>query len=790
MEKNTSIETINEILTRRKNSILVPCKYESILTQQGRAVKLSICRMYLEHGLVPSTKVINSYLTAYSDRVTMEGSDTAGDYITSIITRDIHTICETLGLNRRYVQLFNNIKEAAELTDTLYGLVMQCIHYLSGGTWLPHTNEDTGVMEDYHTRFNIDYDNLILINGADIDVVYEIMDELISSKTSIRDEDFDDLFKIMDFRKSVDGFHTTTMLSKLANKCSYKEILVRVVAKMIQDGDFDSFDDNTISLFREYGLFMNYKDILRLAVTLLGGHPALCEHPLVKRKTMKVTWRNFIMRLMNNVPLHTIKTMKPDREAWIVIGDVIHPYRYIPKNIKLIPKYRVDKHVVLLEKEIPKYAHAITAWLCIREKSYITSEPYDSFETLMEDGYIEDAVDLIKDKPALFCRKIDYLIRESNLSQGLKIMRDFEDALETGQVPIPTLLTLLKHFRYRYNESKFRMFTIKSIRTKLYKRDEYRKPINKTVCEMLEDLLRDAIHNGLSNYDTLGKVYINDAVFKEFAIQKSLRNQSAGRLIPRGSVFKIPENMKFLAPYIWWTNPKNNERLDLDLSAFLYTKDFGKCCKLYYGNIHLDPLGDNIVHSGDITNGGRYDGNGVSESILINTEDLGDYAYIVFTVHSYTPLPFSNQEHSYAGYALYSEVDKDIYEQRSEFIDRNHIVREVNLSTESTDSVIAIYDVENRELIWVDQSGKPTERTFTNVNDTSDSTLLRVMSMLETREISLYELIHMNIEARGGEIVTDKAEADIIFDEYSGVEELDEKTITPFNSEYFTSNMM
>lgn len=79
---------------------------------------------------------------------------------------------------------------------------------------------------------------------------------------------------------------------------------------------------------------------------------------------------------------------------------------------------------------------------------------------------------------------------------------------------------------------------------------------------------------------------------------------------------------------------------------------------------------------------------------------------------------------------------------------------------------------------------------YTNINHTKDSTFLRMMKLLQDSEIQLLSLILMNVNGRNGQFVETKEEADIIFDELSGDEELDKKTITPWNSEYFTSELM
>ena len=781
-----SAEEINRILLRRKNRMFGDMKFEPDIKEDISILKNAICEIYLKSGFVPSIGLINHYInmTKACNILYNDLNGTALDtFLIPLLEKDISLIRETFGMNRRYVQLYKNMDTAEEVRGSLYAFTVQCIHYLSSGTWYPDDKEDI------RDQFVVDYDSLILIDAADGHDILELFKSIISSKVSIREQDYSDINILMTYLILYENTSASQMLNIVKENCVYKEILVKVVTYLLKP--FCRIDSSDLITL---GLFGNYKDILRLTVSLLDGNPALCEHPLIKTKTMSEDLRKLIMELMNFVPLRTLDQTKPDREAWIVIGDVIKPYSFIPKNVKIRDKSDISRNIHILNNEIPRYANALTAWCCIRENiSYMGQK--ESFEELMKFGKIKEAVDVIKVKPALFCRRIDYILRKSSLTDGLYVISEFDKVLETADIPIPTLLTLRRHFSNRKNKTDIRIFSIKSTHVKLFSREEYREPIGDTLCTMIISSINDAINRALSKKEPMKNVYLNADVFRGLAVPRSLRNQSSGRLIPRGSRFSIPKEVKYLVPYIWWTNPKNGQRLDLDLSAYFYTKDFKTVNKMFYGNTTLTSHGVDACHSGDITNGGDYNGHGVAEHILINLDILGDIKYIVFTVHSFLSIPFTEQEHSFAGYLLYTESYKEFRGAMKEFIDhgkvdRSHLEHEVNLSSPSTDSIIAVYDVDNREIVWADQPGEMTTLPFTNVNDTKNSTLIRVMNLLQERENLLYDLIYDNVINRGGHFVDNKEEADIIFDEFSGDEVLDAKTIAPWNVEYFASELL
>lgn len=784
-----NVGTLNEVLLRRKNSIITESgdTIPDHLTDELEECKVLVCETYLKNGLVPSTRVIAMYLNIFKTLGSQyDFAFEVLDRITTIVTRDVNLIRRVLGINRTYTQLYKNIEVARRVNGTAYDFVVQVLHYMSLGTWKP---TDDG--KDLHEEFNIDTDDLILIGGLDVNDIKSLLCSLVSSKTSVREQDYEDINKIICYLMGVSGVPINEIVKMIADNCVFKEILATIFANLISDGllgeDLNIYAEGILP---HNNLFRNYKDILRLVVALQGGNPALCEHPLVARKDMDYKVRDFIMRLMNNVSLNTINQTRHDREAWIVIGDIIHPYSFIPKNVKLTPKYRIDEHIHTLESEVPQYANAIIAWICIREKVKYPNNP-ESFEQLMEAGEIEKAVEMVANQPGLFCRKIDYLLRESKShGQRWQVMERFIEAIDNGNVPVSTLLTIYKHFETRARGTGKRIFSIKSNVVKLYARDEYRKPVSENICSILCRSLPGIIYKKITEKEDIGKVYINKKAFEGMVVPKSLRNQSSGRLIPRGSRFTIPKEIKYLVPYIWWTNTEDGERVDLDLSAVYYNADFSKVELQSYSHKKLSSFHADAVHSGDITNGGDYDDSGVSESIAINLDQLDDVKYIAFTVHSFLNIPFTEQDHSHAGYAMYTESDYNRRCTASEFVHRNNIQKEVNLSTKSTDSIIAIYDVDARQLIWADQPGDLRKINYTNINRTKDSTFLRMMKLLQDSEIRLLSLILMNVNGRNGQFVETKEEADIIFDELSGDEELDKKTITPWSSEYFTSELM
>ena len=98
-------------------------------------------------------------------------------------------------------------------------------------------------------------------------------------------------------------------------------------------------------------------------------------------------------------------------------------------------------------------------------------------------------------------------------------------------------------------------------------------------------------------------------------------------------------------------------------------------------------------------------------------------------------------------------------------------------------SVPFIIDTKEREIIWADLETRITKSQEGNNNTltTLDRTQAILYSVLNMNQMSLYDLILLNVKSRGV-LVDNKEEADIVFDMNEG--------ITPFQLDIFMSEYM
>ena len=199
----------------------------------------------------------------------------------------------------------------------------------------------------------------------------------------------------------------------------------------------------------------------------------------------------------------------------------------------------------------------------------------------------------------------------------------------------------------------------------------------------------------------------------------------------------------------------NERRTDIDLSCSFLNEKFESVSDISYINLR----NGYSVHSGDYVDAPRSAG-GASEFIDIDiAKALENKArYAVVQVYGYTETYFSKLENMYMGWMERSDLNSgEVYEPST-------VVNKINLSTETDCSLPLVFDLEKKEIVWMDL-GLTTAPYFPrNVENNSVSSVLMVKGMLEASKPNMYSLALMNAKARGTEIVLNRDEADTIFD--------------------------
>ena len=246
-------------------------------------------------------------------------------------------------------------------------------------------------------------------------------------------------------------------------------------------------------------------------------------------------------------------------------------------------------------------------------------------------------------------------------------------------------------------------------------------------------------------------------------------------------IIKNWNNTKALRAFCWWTNMDNdndrwsNGRVDLDLSAAIFDENWNYMEHVSYTNLRSDRY--KACHSGDITNGGSVDGDGVTEFLDVDIDSVVKYGarYIVYEIYNYTGQKLSEMPHAMFGWMSREDVKSgEIYEPKT-------VEQKMDLASQSTVCIPVIFDCVNREVIWCDMNlslnGCHSNYGGNNVESNLFGVAATCYSMVNMSKPNLYDLIELHIRARGLR-VDNKEDADIIFDVNEG--------ITPFDTDVFS----
>lgn len=728
---------INSITLKRRQALNIPSTYLGNETDEYRSydVVFSLMENIASLGYTFDNNTIMKLINVKKEYI--------GD-ISIIIVEELKTL---VGDDVVYRPMYPGFPQQVRDMNESEFYLNAIIHYISGGTIVPDYDGKYIEIDNVPLKYN-ELKQIKLIEDND---VIKIFTNIISSKTSISDSDKTDLQFF--FEEMYDG-------SQLP-EIQYKENLA-IISKL--------FINNSKLLNAESikDWYKTATDVLRLYVALSDGDVSLIKPTkfcILKRRQYKL-----IMDLLNNV-----KDLNSDfvkyKEYWKRAGEKIYPNSFSKK----------------------KYAKVQAAFFIIRNNVKVSNWT-GTVNKYFDVGNYREAINLLATRPGEFARRLDYILRTdgTDKAQIVKIFHGIVDEVST-----PVLLKMTSHFNQRLNKDKteFRVF--------------FPKTANGQKCFTIENNLADLpeketriilkmIHNSLvsrfSKLPYLGDVFIDDSI-NGFLVPFSQRSASnITHPCVRGSRFKLKENTTSIRPFIWWTNEDNGKRVDLDLSASVFDENinFVKTVS-YYSAITKEG-----VHSGDITNGGPYDGLGASEFIELGLEEYSKNRkarYIVISVHCYSSSTetFNGNFKCKAGFMELEAFNGSVYDASSfkqeneiynrSIFDASRVDMKMDITPTNNGYIIPfIYDIKTREIIWVDMAGKAASvGCSNNVASTITGLAASLKSMINTCKPSLRELIDLHVEARGN-IVFTKEEADTIFSMTEG--------ITPFDIDIFASEYL
>lgn len=703
---------MNEILLRRKNKVIVERGSETNPNNQY---------------IVTMMKNVESLGYTFSKEL-FEVLQTLNKYdLQKFYLELIPMLKKLVGADVVYKPMYPNFPESVMEADYIELFINAIVHYWSGGTLYPNEekNERLPLFEETKVK--------VIDLGCKEDL-QSIFNNLCQSKTSISQTDKEDLewiFKNIQvvFPDEVPLKENIALIGKL-----YLENYPLVTSKDIQK------------------YFKTATDVLRLITAMSDGDISLATN--TKFRSFRRKERRMLLELLQGCGVIE-EDMLRYKNRWIRIGERLHPSEYSEAQFgKVITAFNKLRNGIKIETFAGKVTKAIE------------TEDYKS------------ALILLKKRPGELARKLDQLLR--NADDKNSVINTFKDV--ASEVSTPVLLQVKEHFAHRNEKLKSRVFFPKGNLARCHCIENTLSDIDEKYCNAIVKICENALVENYKSKDFLGNVYLSEE-FKRYIVPFSQRSASKTlKTIVRGSKLPIDDNTKAMRAFIWWTNMGNQSdeyddygsRVDLDLSAAIFDENWNYMEHVSYTNLRSDRY--NACHSGDITNGGSVNGDGVSEFLDVDIDSVVKYGarYIVYQVYNYTGQKYSDMPHAMFGWMSREDVKSgEIYEPKT-------IEQKMDLTSQSTVCIPVIFDCVNREVIWCDMNlslnGCHSNRGGNNVESNLSGVAATCYSMVNMSKPNLYDLINIHIKARGLR-VENKEDADVVFDIDSG--------ITPFDTEVF-----
>lgn len=588
---------------------------------------------------------------------------------------------------------------------------------------------------------------------------------LVSSNVSLSLSNNELLGLIYDYFSFKDKIAIKEMLKNAV--IPQKENLANITAKLMRNGDEIIVEKN----------FNNPTDVLRLAAALSFSDVSLSS-PIYNRKISR-NYRRTLLSILENLFEKTndseqfLNNMLQKSEMWKRLSHALHAGEYkarYPLAFEAIDKVRNNYKVF-------SYEGTLNALLNKDNVSNFKKMPSE-FKPFCDLEKNKNLINFLQERPGVFARKLnEVLVKVKKHETQVEIVNGFFECAH--KVSTPVLLQMQARFK-NYYESNDKIILPKS--SKVYVVENYQKGVRftKDIVDSIVNNLETVLIERFSHGSSLGNVFIDENL-KTQNVPFSARNASkAIKTITRGSRIKKESNNDVMRFFIWWNeqgvdkngNAMKSERIDLDLSVAVLDKNGDIITYVSY--YHLK-TGNFMVHSGDFVTAP----NGAAEYVDVNLsllqKDYPNAEYIVPLVSSYSNQNFAEMPECFAGWMERKNM------KSGEIFEAKTVQNKIDLVSSSTQTLIAIYDIPNKEYIWADMPIKQVNYYSNNLHSVKGGLAYTVKGLAEMKKPVLFDLFEMHGKARGT-IVDNKEDADTVFSLHEG--------ITPFDFEVIAANYM
>lgn len=390
------------------------------------------------------------------------------------------------------------------------------------------------------------------------------------------------------------------------------------------------------------------------------------------------------------------------------------------------------------------------------EKNVVTSETVVA--EAIKSGDVKVAVNKLVNKPSVFARSLDKLLRDSNPQTSAWVIKEFAKVVE--KVDSKVLLQVLGHFKGRsLNEAGERVVFTAGSKGKALLAPSL-KALDKSVVEHVVSVIEAELKNKFSEKALLKdkKVFISPEVYSVLIPSQLASITENKKTVARGSrvpLDLIPEDAEknVLRMFIHWIGQ------DQDLSAFFINEDMTEFSQVAYYNLR----NSYACHSGDVTYAPAPHGG--SEFIDVRMDEaLADgMRYIAMDVRVYNGPTFLKHERSFAGFMLRNDL------KSGEIFEPTTVRGKFDITLDGSTVMPCFFDMKTREMIWLDSvlPGCGVYSNYRQVNNlnnniASSTDMLRAYLKMKDTKVTMKELVCLHIDAVGATQVFDKEDADYV----------------------------
>jgi len=387
-----------------------------------------------------------------------------------------------------------------------------------------------------------------------------------------------------------------------------------------------------------------------------------------------------------------------------------------------------------MSKKQAKYYNKLLSYCKVKgDAADNARSPYRLAKVELDKGNVLGAAEIFARNGSLLERNIKFLLSRANPVEAVKIIE-----MLPAKNPM-VLYQMISAMSEDKTDGRVFSFT-KNNKVKRHVETDYeakwrKSKLNDATKTLLHDIAIEKIKDSYRAMGSLGKVYVSDA----FNLLGIPSNTSAGGkgidVLPTGSRIVCPFNK--IRTFVYWDGIR-----DVDASLVLVKKD-GRQDTIYYGNYSSKPFGTSILFSGDCR-----DVKG-SEYYDLDLDELRakGYVSVLYTLNGFGG-KFTQGE-TFCGYQNKEDLKTRAW-------DPKNIAMQFRVAGDSSQVLAFGIDLETNAVVVLNLVRDAYNRA---VNSSETDSVAKYM------KASFLELNMGLVASCRGEVVTDPAEADIVFDD-------------------------